>query len=92
MWISIVKSFVELSKYLLNIPELKGKYILSEHFCQDSVENYFGQLRSRGGWCENPTIKSCLTSAQSLRIQGSMAMMCGGTPVERGGYLETLVI
>lgn len=70
-----MKSFVELSKYLLGTPELKDKYILSERFSQDPLENYFGQLRSRGGWCQNPTVQACLTSAQTLRIQGSMAMM-----------------
>ncbi len=73
--LSSVKSFVELSTYLLSTPELKDKYILSEHFSQDPLENYFGQQRSRGGWSQNPTVKACLTSAQSLRIQGSMAMM-----------------
>ena len=70
-----MKSFVELSKKLLTEPDLKGKYILSDHFSQDPLENYFGQQRSSGGWCQNPTVSSCLTSAQSLRIQGSMAML-----------------
>ena len=29
----LVKSFVELSRKLLANPELKGKYVLSDHFC-----------------------------------------------------------
>lgn len=70
-----VKSFVELSKYLLSQPFMEGKYILSEHFSQDPLENYFGQQRSRGGWCQNPTVSACLSSAQSIRIQSSMAMI-----------------
>ena len=70
-----MKSFVELSKKLLTEPDLKGKYILSDHFSQDPLENYFGQQRSSGGWCQNPTVSSCLISAQSLCIQGSMAML-----------------
>ena len=65
----IVKSFVELSKKLLTEPNLKGKYILSDHFSQDPLENYFGQQRSSGGWCQNPTVSSCLTSAQSRQFK-----------------------
>ena len=70
-----MKSFVELSKLLLDLPEVRGKYLLSERFSQDSLENYFGQLRARGGWCQNPTLQSCITSAQSIRVQGSLAMV-----------------
>ena len=60
--------------YLLSQPGTKGCYILSEHFSQDPLENYFGQQRARGGRCQNPTIQACLTSAQSLRVQGSVSM------------------
>ena len=78
LWFPLpVKSFVEMVKYLLSQPETKGRYILSEHFSQDPLENYFGQLRARGGRCQNPTIQDCLTSAQSLRAQGSVSL----TPV-----------
>jgi hypothetical protein len=69
-----VNSFVDVVKYLLNLPGTRGKYILSECFTQDPLENYFGQLRARGGRCENPTVKSALDSAQSLRIQKSLAL------------------
>ena len=71
----IVKSFVELSNFLLAQPDLKDRYILSGCFSQDPLENYFGQQRSRGGWCQNPTVQACLSSAQSIRIQGSIAMI-----------------
>ena len=50
------------------------QYVLSECFSQDPLENYFGQLRARGGRCENPTVQASLESAQSLRVQGSLAM------------------
>lgn len=69
-----VRTFVEVTRFLLTLPGVTGQYILSEVFSQDPLENYFGQVRSRGGWCDNPTAKSCLESAQSLRVQGSMAM------------------
>ena len=54
---------------------MEGKYILSEHLSQDPVENYFGKLRYHGGWCQNPSISACINAAQSIRVQGSMAMM-----------------
>ena len=65
-----VKSFVELCRKLLADPELKGKYILSDHFSQDPLENYFGQQRSCGA-----TVSACISSAQSIRVQGSQAMV-----------------
>ena len=69
-----VRSFVEVVRYLTNLPGLTGQYILSECFSQDPLENYFGQLRACGGRSENPTVKASLESAQSLRVQGSLAM------------------
>jgi len=65
---------VEVVRYLTNLPGVTGQYVLSECFSQDPLENYFGQLRACGGRCENPTVKASLESAQSLRVQGSLAM------------------
>ena len=65
---------MEVIRYLTTLPGVTGQYILSECFSQDPLENYFGQLRVRGGRCENPTVKATLESAQSLRVQGSLAM------------------
>ena len=42
--------------------------------CQHHLENYFGQQRARGGWCNNPTMADCLHSAQSLRVQHSFPL------------------
>ena len=37
---------------------IKGlKYVLSEKFCQDDVENYFGKQRAIGRRKENPNVK-----------------------------------
>ena len=49
-----VHSFVEATKYLL----LHGgvAYVLSEKFCQDTLENYFGKQRAIGGRHDNPNI------------------------------------
>ena len=69
-----VKSSVEITRYLTDLPDTTGQYLLSERISQDPLENYFGRVRARGGRCENPTAKDCLQSAQSLRVQGSFAM------------------
>lgn len=72
-----VQSLVGVTRYLLSLPNIHGHYLLSEHFSQDPVENYFGQLRARGSYnyCSNPTVQSCLTSMQFDRVQGSLAML-----------------
>ena len=67
-------SFVELTRYLLRRPEVSGHYLLSERFSQDPVENYFGRQRAAGGYSQNPTVQACVTNAQSLRVQGSLAL------------------
>ena len=47
-----VNSHVESVKYLLN----QGfKYVLTERFMQDVLEDYFGHQRARGGRSDNPT-------------------------------------
>ena len=67
-----MKSFVEIVRHLLAVPGVL--YILSEKLSQDPLENYFGQQRARGGRCDNPTMVDCLHSAQSLRVQRSLAL------------------
>ena len=69
-----VNSFVEVVSYLLSLHNVVGQFILSEHFSQDPLENYFGRQRAIGGRCDNPTFSSCLQAAQSLRVQKSLAL------------------
>ncbi len=69
-----VRSFVEVSKYLLTLPGVSGQYILSECFSQDPLEKNFSQLRARGGCCDNPTVQACMDATQSIRIQKSLAL------------------
>ena len=49
-----VHSAIELTKYLLqqNVP-----YVLTERFCQDPLENYFGRQRSLGRRKNNPSLR-----------------------------------
>ena len=50
------------------------KFLLSERFCQDPVEEFFSHQRSRGGHNDNPTVKQFLENTVSLRIQKSAAL------------------
>lgn len=47
-------SFVELSKELLAMDGVK--FLLSEKFTQDPLEEHFGRQRRRGGSNDNPTL------------------------------------
>ena len=66
-----VKSFVEMAKYLLNQPGIK--FILSEKFCQDPLEVFFGKQRAQGGRNDNPTCYQFLKNTVTLRIQATVA-------------------
>ena len=70
---NLVKSFVEITKFLLQ--DLSQKlYFLSERLSQDPLENYFGQQRARGGRNENPSLHQCVHNAAAVRVQKSMAL------------------
>ena len=49
-----VHSFKEVCKFLL---EQGISYILSERFCQDDLENYFGRQRAIGHRRDNPIVR-----------------------------------
>lgn len=68
----IVRSFVELSRILLALPGVE--YVLSEKFCQDPVESYFGKQRAHGGYNDNPNMKQFIDNTVSLRVQKSMSL------------------
>lgn len=48
--------------------------MLSERFCQDPLESFFGKQRYRGGFGDNPSVKEFLDNTVSLRVQGSAAL------------------
>ena len=60
-----------MAKYLLIQPGVK--FILSERFCQDPVELFFGKQCAQGGRNDNPTVQQFLQNTVSLRIQGTVA-------------------
>lgn len=68
------KSFVDMTRYLLKRHKGCELFLLSECVSQDSVENYFGKQRARGGRNDNPTLKQCLVNDGALRFQNSHAL------------------
>ena len=65
-------SFLELIPLLLAVPNVS--YVLSERFCQDPLESFFGKQRYHGGWNDNPSAKQFLENNASIRVQGSAAL------------------
>jgi len=65
-----VQSFVELVKYVLQIPGVK--FFLSEKISQDPLENFFGCQRQRGRTGENPNASQFCKNTQALRIINSV--------------------
>lgn len=60
----IVHSFTELANYLLNLEG--AEFVLSETFCQDNLEIFFGQQRLRGRRNDNPTVDQFIYNSQSI--------------------------
>lgn len=58
----------------LLLAKKEGHFLLSERFSQDSLENYFGKQRARGGRNENPNMVQALENAAALRVQSSVAL------------------
>ena len=68
-----VLSFIEMAKKLLQVPGVK--FLLSERFTQDPLEEYFGRQRERGRRSDNPTADSFLHNNQTLTTIGTMTQM-----------------
>ena len=68
----LVLSFTEVIPILLSVPGVTC--VLSERFCQDPLESFFGKQRYKGGRSENPSVKEFLANTVSLRVQGSAAL------------------
>ena len=62
------KSFVGLVRYLFSLPEVKKNQLafLSQHICQDPLENFFGSQRQRGGTSDNPSAQEYYRNTQAL--------------------------
>ena len=61
----LVNSFVALAKELLQIDGVK--FLLSEKFTQDPLEEHFGRQRRRGGTNDNPNASRIWGSRASIK-------------------------
>ena len=79
MFLVLVKSFVEVGQLLLATEN--ARFLLSEKFCQDPLEEHFGAQRRSGGCNENPNLFQFQNQEQRLNVMGSslMADMKGNT-------------
>ena len=48
------------------------EFILTERFCQDPLEEYFGNQRKIGGRSEKPDIFQIEYNDNTIRIQGNV--------------------
>ena len=71
-----VHSVIEEIKFLLQ----EGmEFVLTERFCQDPVEEYFGKQRKIGRRSENPDIRMFGYNNNTIRIQRSVSCQSGNT-------------
>ena len=80
-----VFSFKEVCKFLLQqgIP-----YILSERFCQDDLENYFGKQRAILRRCDNPTVRDVGYNDNTIKSQFSVRPIAGNVQGSAGKFNE----
>lgn len=55
------------------------EYILTERFCQDTLEEYFGNQRKLGRRSDNPDIRLIGYNDNAIRIQRSISCQSGNT-------------
>ena len=71
-----VHSIIEATRFLLH----EGmEFVLTERFCQDPVEEYFGKQRKIGRRSDNPDIRMFGYSSNTIRIQRSISCQSGNT-------------
>lgn len=69
-----VHSFKEVCKFLL---EHGVRYILSERFFQDDLENYFGRQRAIGSRRDNPSVRDVGYNDNTIKSQFSVRPIAG---------------
>ena len=80
-----VHSFKEVCKFLL---EHGVKYILSERFCQDDVENYFGRQRAIGSRRDNPTVRDVGYNDNTIKSQYVVRSVVGNVRKQSHNFNE----
>lgn len=75
-----VHSLIQAVKFLLS----EGmEYVLSERFCQDLLEEYFGHQRERGRFNDNPTVQAFGYNDLTLAVQRNIAPVVKGNVAGR---------
>ena len=75
-----VHSLVEVVKFLLS----EGmEFVLSERFCQDLLEEYFGRQRERGRFNDSPTVQAFGYDDRTLAVQRNIAPVIKGNVAGR---------
>ena len=69
-------SSIDQIKYLLNH---QVKYVLTERFCQDPLENYFGRQRSMGRRRDNPNLRTFGYQDNTLRTSKTYRPIAGNS-------------
>lgn len=54
-FITGMKSIIGLATDIFEENDGTVWYLIPYRLCQDSLEHFFGDIRCRGGWCQNPT-------------------------------------
>ena len=78
-----VHSFKEVVKYLL---ENGVKYVLSERFCQDDLENYFGRQRAIGRRKDNLSVRDAGYNDNTIKSQFSVRPIAGNVQGTAGKF------
>ena len=87
-----VYSFIEAAKFLLS----EGcEFVLSERFCQDLVEEYFGVQRKLGQRSDNPDVRTFGYNDNVVRIQrvidsSGTGNCCGRLRSKRGEWVDVI--
>lgn len=71
-----IHAVTEATKFLL---EEGMEFVLTERFCQDPVEEYFGKQRKIGRRSDNPDIHEFGYNNNNIRIQRSVSCQSGNT-------------
>ena len=77
-----VNSIIEAVQFLL---QHEVSYVLTERFCQDPLENYFGHQRSLGARKDNPSLRDFGFNDNAIRNQNVFQPIVGNV---RSGQVE----
>ena len=76
-----VHSITEAVQFLL---QHQVRYVLTEHFCQDPLENYFGHQRAGGARKDNPSVYDFGYNDNAIRNQKVFRPIAGGNVQDEG--------